>query len=125
MTSPEISPSTQEQIETCLSGADILFKSGDHDGALAILNELRAMFPESSEVLFALALHYSKLGKADERNKVHQDLLILAGTLQGADKIEAAMVAYKTVNKIAPSIIAYANLAFLRTLKARQILAAS
>lgn len=125
MTSSELSPSTQEQIETCIAGADILFKSGDHDGAFAILNELREMFPRSPDVLRALCLDYYQIGKIEELNKTYHQMLILAGTLQEESDIEGAIKAYKAVNKIAPSVVAYANLAFLRTWKARQILAAS
>jgi|GEM_PF-4324915 len=125
MTSPDTSPSTQEQIETCLSGANVLANSGDHDGAFAILNELRSIFPESTDVCYALICLHSKLGQLDKLNEVYRDLILLAGKLQGDGKIDEAMMAYKTVNKVSPSIMAYANLAFLRTWKARQILAAS
>lgn len=125
MTSSEISPSTQEQIETCIAGADVLFKSGDHDGAFEILQELRKMFPDSSEVLYALIFHYSQAGNLEALNENYQELLLLGRKLQGSGSIEDAIKAYKTANRVSPSIMAYANLAFLRTLKARQILAAS
>ena len=130
MTNPEMAgqelPSTvQEQVATCIAGAEILFNSGDHDGALGILTEVREMFPESSDVLLALASQYARAGKVEQMHGVYRDLGGLASKMQGDGRLDEAMAAYKALNKLIPSRVAYANLAFIRTVKARQILAAS